>query len=199
MTQVEAGTSLLGVSKKPNNASPKYKFLDNKLTDFKELIWNEIDTCLIFESKLGNNFENTQFQAEGYSLFRKERNKFGGGIILLVKENFPEKVINSHKFPAGIEIICFEYSICNFILTNKISLFISSTTFKNGLSDFHKVTTFMLRKTIVDITTIISWVRHKGKPVWVHLNLKTNIIKIELIRIGQISKNDKFSCYLPFM
>lgn len=56
MTQVEAGTSLLGVSKKPNNASPNYKFLDNKLTDFKELIWNEIDTCLIFESKLGNNF-----------------------------------------------------------------------------------------------------------------------------------------------
>ena len=28
-----------------------------------------------------------------------------------LKENFPRKIINSHKFPGVIEIICFEFSI----------------------------------------------------------------------------------------
>ena len=32
---------------------------------------------------------------------------------LFVKENNPARIINEYKFPASIEIICFEFSICN--------------------------------------------------------------------------------------
>ena len=84
----------------------------NPFTDFKKLILNETDVFLISESKLHNTFSYAQFKDGGCRLSRKDRNKFKGGIILFVKRNIPCKIINSHKFPAGIEIICFEFSIC---------------------------------------------------------------------------------------
>ena len=40
---------------------------------------------------------------------RSEANS-GGGIILFVKEYSRKN--NSRKFPAGVEIICLEFSIC---------------------------------------------------------------------------------------
>ena len=69
-------------------------------------------TCSLYPAdKLDNIFPNTQFQAEGYKLFYMDRNKIRAWDYL--KENFPRKIINSHKFPGVIEIICFEFSISN--------------------------------------------------------------------------------------
>ena len=48
------------------------------------------------------------------------------------------------------ETTCFKSatpSCVVLILTNKIFLFVRSGTFESGLSDFHKVTTTILRKT----------------------------------------------------
>ena len=87
--------------------------LRNKFTDFKELILNETDLFFIPESKLDNAFPNAQFENEGCRLFCKDRNKFGDGTVLFIKEHIPRKIIYCHKFPAGIEIICFEFSISN--------------------------------------------------------------------------------------
>ena len=66
---------------------------------------------LTSENKVENNFPYTQFQA--YKFFRKDRNKFGNGIILLAKNSFPRKKNNNHKVTAGFEVICLEFSICN--------------------------------------------------------------------------------------
>ena len=107
---------------KPNNTSPKYKFLDNKLADFKGLIRNETEAFLISESKLDNTIPNAQFQAEGYRLIRKDRNKFRRGIILLVKENIPRKIINSHKFPVSIKMIKLFASNSAFVIKNDFFL-----------------------------------------------------------------------------
>ena len=49
------------------------------------------------------------------------------------------------------EPTCFKSAIPScvaLILSNKKSLFMRSETFENGVSDFHKVTTAILRKTI---------------------------------------------------
>ena len=64
-------------------------------------------------SKLDNTFPNAQFQAEGYRLFCMDKNKFGGVIILFLKENIPGKILNSHKFLGGFKIIYFKFSISN--------------------------------------------------------------------------------------
>ena len=70
--------------------------------------------CSLYPAnKLDNIFPNAQFQAEGYRLFDMDRNKFGRGIILFLKENLPREITNSHKFTGGIENICFEFSISN--------------------------------------------------------------------------------------
>ena len=162
-------------------------------------------------------------------MFRKDRNKNGGGLILYVNEDIPGKLLNSCNFKEGSEIIVFEFSISdkkwlllgnykppsqnelsfineiklslkffsssceNFLLlgdfnlstenpnfknlhnsfdleslikiptcykslssptsidlmlTNKKNFFMKSTTFETGMSDFHKLTTTILRKTI---------------------------------------------------
>ena len=35
--------------------------------------------------------------------FRKDRNKFGGGILIYVREDIPCKLLNIHNFPDDIE------------------------------------------------------------------------------------------------
>ena len=46
-------------------------------------------------------------------MFRKDRNKFGGGLILFVKENIPCKVLNTFRFSEECEIISIDFSISN--------------------------------------------------------------------------------------
>ena len=46
-------------------------------------------------------------------MFRKDRNKNGGGLILYINEGIPGKLINSYDFKEGSEIIVFEFSISN--------------------------------------------------------------------------------------
>ena len=46
-------------------------------------------------------------------MFRKDRNKFGGGLILFVKENIPYKVVNTFHFSEEYEIISLDFSISN--------------------------------------------------------------------------------------
>ena len=201
----------------------------NKFSSFKDLVLKETDICLLSETKIDDSFQNSQFFAEGYRMFRKDGNKNGGGLILYVNEDIPGKLINSYKFKEGSEIIIFEFSISNkkwlllgnykppsqnelsfikeiklslnffsssyenflllgdfnlstenpnfknllnsfdlesiikiptcykslssptsidLILTNKKNFFMKSTAFETGMSDFHKLTTTILRKTI---------------------------------------------------
>ena len=46
-------------------------------------------------------------------MFRKDRNKFKGGLILFVKENIPCKVANTFYFSEECEIISIDFSISN--------------------------------------------------------------------------------------
>ena len=46
-------------------------------------------------------------------MFRKDRNKNDGGLILYINEGIPGKLINSYGFKEGSEIIVFELSISN--------------------------------------------------------------------------------------
>ena len=85
----------------------------NKFLDFKELILSDTDICLISETKLDDSFPDQQFHVNGYKMFRKDRNKFGGGLILFVKENVPCKVLNTFRFSEECEIISIDFSISN--------------------------------------------------------------------------------------
>ena len=46
-------------------------------------------------------------------MYRKDRTKTGGGLLLYVNENLPGKIINSYKFKESSEIILYEFSVSN--------------------------------------------------------------------------------------
>ena len=46
-------------------------------------------------------------------MYRKDRTKTGGGLLLYVNENLPGKIINSYQFKENSEIIVFEFSVSN--------------------------------------------------------------------------------------
>ena len=46
-------------------------------------------------------------------MYRKDRSKTRGGLLLYVNENLPDKIINSYKFKENFEIVLFEFSVSN--------------------------------------------------------------------------------------
>ena len=69
----------------------------NKLYFFAEFIKNNIDICLISETKIDKTFPKSQFLISGYSPpFRHDRTANGGGSLLHVREHIPSKLLD-HK------------------------------------------------------------------------------------------------------
>ena len=46
-------------------------------------------------------------------MYRKDRTKNGGGLLLYVNKNLPGKIINSCTFKENSQIILFEFSVSN--------------------------------------------------------------------------------------
>ena len=58
-----------------------------------EQIKRSIDVFMISESKLDGSFPDGQFLIDGFHrLFRFDRNKNGGGVLLYVREDIPAKI-----------------------------------------------------------------------------------------------------------
>ena len=77
----------------------KFETLDNIVKAF--------DILLISKSKLDNTFSINQF-AIGYKVFRRDPNRFRGGLILYINENFPSKSLNIHPMFSDLELIAFK-------------------------------------------------------------------------------------------
>ena len=57
-----------------------------------------VDIMFISETKLDQSFPNGQFKIPGYALpCRLDRNQFGGGIMVFVKEDMPSHVLSLNK------------------------------------------------------------------------------------------------------
>ena len=87
--------------------------LRNKFVAIDEFIKKKIDICLISETKVHESFLNQQFKINGYQIFRKDRNKFGGGLMFYVNEQIPSKVLSLESIPINIELILLEFSVKN--------------------------------------------------------------------------------------
>jgi hypothetical protein len=65
---------------------------------------------MIAESKLDNTFQDNLFQVDGYNLQRQDRDQHGGGLLILIKSDFPssrKQCLESDK----LENICYECSV----------------------------------------------------------------------------------------
>ena len=73
-----------------------------------ENIVKAFDLFLISESKLDSTFPMNQFHIFGFKVFRRDRNRFGGGLILYINKNIPCKPLNDHPTFSNLELIAIE-------------------------------------------------------------------------------------------
>ena len=85
--------------------------LRNKIIAVEELMRDKVDICLFPETKLDETFPNQEFKTHGYKMYRRNRNKHGGGVICYVNESIPCKMVNVEGVPNDCEIILIEFSI----------------------------------------------------------------------------------------
>ena len=71
-----------------------------------------LDILIITETKLDNTFPVSQFHIDGYSKpYRLDRNRNGGGIIIYVREDIPNRMLTKHNFPDNIEGLFIELKL----------------------------------------------------------------------------------------
>ena len=71
-----------------------------KFDNLKALVTGMVDILIITEAKLNNTFSVSQFHINGYSKpYRLDRNRNGGGIIIYVREDIPNRMLTKHNFP----------------------------------------------------------------------------------------------------
>ena len=88
-----------------NSLRNKFEFLNSLINGF-------IDIFLITECKLDDSFPTAQFHMQGYSSpFRLDRNSFGGGILLYVREDIPAKLKSNVRFDHDIEAMFIEINL----------------------------------------------------------------------------------------
>ena len=76
--------------------------LRNKFDLLSKQIKDSMDILIISETKLDDSFPDGQFLIEGCHVpFRFDRNKYGEGIILYVRQEAPPKVLY-HDFPFAV-------------------------------------------------------------------------------------------------
>ena len=81
---------------------------NNKIGAVQELITNNIDICLLSQTKIDENFPNQQFNISNYKTFRRDRNKHGEGLLFYINKNIPCKLIN-YEIESDFEMIMFEF------------------------------------------------------------------------------------------
>ena len=107
--------------------------LQNKIDALKLLVIDHLDILVIIETKLDSSFPTAQFMIDGFSSpFRLDRNKFGGGIIVYVREDIVSKELKSHPQDINIEGIFIEINL----RSRRWLLFAGYNNLKSNISNY---------------------------------------------------------------
>ena len=109
----------------------------NKFSSLQQTVLSKMDLILLSEIKTDDSFLDSQFFAEGYKMYRKDRTKTRGGLSFYVNGNLPGTMISSYKFKENSEIILFEFSTTNkkwLLLGNYEPLSQNDLSFTNKLN-----------------------------------------------------------------
>ena len=123
---------------------------------------NNLDILMVSETKIDDTFPESQFLIEGFSTpYRLDRMAKGGGILLYiillgdfnveVEEKNMSEFMNLYNLRNLVkQKTCFKNpenpSCIDLILNNSQRSFQNSNVFETGLSDFHKLTTTVLKQ-----------------------------------------------------
>ena len=65
------------------------------------------------DAKVDESFPNQQFRINGYKMFRRDRDWFGGGLTFYGNEQIPIKALSLESIPMDIELILLEFTVKN--------------------------------------------------------------------------------------
>ena len=84
--------------------------LEKKFLPLVSLVKDRLDIFLISETKIDESFPTAQFLIDGYTNpFRRDRNTFGGGLCLYIRDDIPCKQIKlKYTLPSDIECLFIE-------------------------------------------------------------------------------------------
>ena len=85
----------------------------NKYSSLQQTVLSKTDILLLSETKIDYSFPDSQFFAVGFKMYREDRTKTGGGLLLYINEILLGKINSSYKFKKNSEIILFEFSVSN--------------------------------------------------------------------------------------
>ena len=86
--------------------------LPGKFDQLRTLCGKNIDILVLTETKLDSSFPNSQFAIDGFSVsFRCDRNRFGGGVLIHIRDDIPSKQVTKHKLPGDIEEVFVEINL----------------------------------------------------------------------------------------
>ena len=69
-----------------------------------------LDILAINESKIDNQISNDEIHIHGFNIIRKDRNRFGGGVVLYIRDtiSFSDR---KDIIPDGLEMVCIELNL----------------------------------------------------------------------------------------
>ena len=69
--------------------------ITHKFDQLSFIIQGNVDVLLVSETKLNETFPTDQFHIAGYSQpYRRDRNRYGGGVMIFVREDLPSKQLH---------------------------------------------------------------------------------------------------------
>ena len=91
--------------------------LQNKFDEL-QLIMNKLkaEILVLTETKIDSSYPNSQFTLTNYKIYRKDRSKGGGGVLIYVSSKFPSKRLNLQKSYKTIEILAVEVRMGNALI-----------------------------------------------------------------------------------
>ena len=86
--------------------------VNNKFEQLKYIMKNNIDVFIVTEAKLNSSFPIGQFSIDGFAKqFRRDRNKNGGGVIIVVIDDIPSKEIKVNFVLSDVECLFIELNV----------------------------------------------------------------------------------------
>ena len=60
-----------------------------------------------------DSVSTSAFKINGYKMFRKDRDRFVGGLVFYVNDQIPSNVLSLESIPIDIELILLEFTVKN--------------------------------------------------------------------------------------
>ena len=75
--------------------------IKNKFDSLVELIKENVDILLISETKIDSSFPTAQFLINGFTTYRRDRNRNGGGMLLYIGKDIPSNLLHTDDIVEG--------------------------------------------------------------------------------------------------